>query len=736
MLSSMLSRLSVLLKPTVRRFFAGGVTLGVSFVLALGPLPLMSFQALADDPPTTARPSDPRRGPVTSRDQLGRLNQGTVILCPGQSYVLNLYYGFNQRQIANTAVESGDPSIAGTQVFTSAQNHPSVRITAGENETNDDKITQVTVAVDIPGVDASIPKPKAGEKVNLRDILSAYSDAKTLTVRVLPKKKCEQLPPPAEKPKAKIGQDPTHVAVSPRSIKICVHGNRVLDMEREIRTNGRYERRRTSPTGNLYDPEQIPPLTGMRLIANSNPAVVGVQLFSRPGGPVKVQFSGLAEGTSTVTLSEHPNPTNVPPLQDTFNVEVKICSEKERENQNSWNGIGHGFELLPFSELPVQDRTFEEECFPEETPENTGEQPSTGEKKKADKPKMDKPKGGTTTKPKKDGKVSMGESFKTVESGALVSMVTFVDDTQLEVTCPNDAQAGEMITCSVLSEDPVKVDPNDYQVTVQSTQVVTDTSAKETMQRISMALPAGVLEPLMVLKDKATGEAVCHGTLPVSPKVAVPPPSAETPSVLFPKATHVGEPVTFKGNFTQPVEETAVKIGEQPAEVLAKSPRTMVVDNPAGTTMIGPQEVVVTQGEQVTRGPVAMLPPRPEGFGQPVDPNILANLPSPSAMEASLSPACRSEIEGYKARLMTRVDNDWHPPKPPHKGTWTAKLNYNLMRNLSVQAVQVVQPSGFPPVDQSAMQRVYQLQGQFEPLPQCYDKPYLPIEHTFRILYH
>jgi hypothetical protein len=33
------------------------------------------------------------------------------------------------------------------------------------------------------------------------------------------------------------------------------------------------------------------------------------------------------------------------------------------------------------------------------------------------------------------------------------------------------------------------------------------------------------------------------------------------------------------------------------------------------------------------------------------------------------------------------------------------------------------------------MSKVHRLNGQFQPLPQCFAQPYLPIEHTFRVVY-
>jgi TonB family protein len=89
----------------------------------------------------------------------------------------------------------------------------------------------------------------------------------------------------------------------------------------------------------------------------------------------------------------------------------------------------------------------------------------------------------------------------------------------------------------------------------------------------------------------------------------------------------------------------------------------------------------------------------------------------------------------YREDLRGMVDNGWHAAKPPYKGTWTALLHYDITRDGHVANVHVVQSSGVPAVDASAVSRVYEMQGQFRPLPSCYDKDTLDVDHTFKIIY-
>lgn len=153
-----------------------------------------------------------------------------------------------------------------------------------------------------------------------------------------------------------------------------------------------------------------------------------------------------------------------------------------------------------------------------------------------------------------------------------------------------------------------------------------------------------------------------------------------------------------------------------------------MLKNPTNT--VGEQQVVVKEGTVVQRGMVETLPPHVAlNTGSP-----LMAMPSPIEKTA-VDGACQELVSTYKQNLRSEVDRNWHPPKPYSKGTWVTLLKYDLTKDNRVVNINVVKPSGDPRLDQAAVSRVYQLQGQFKPIPQCYQQDRLPIDHTFKIIY-
>jgi outer membrane biosynthesis protein TonB len=316
---------------------------------------------------------------------------------------------------------------------------------------------------------------------------------------------------------------------------------------------------------------------------------------------------------------------------------------------------------------------------------------------------------------------SSDKSFQTVMHDGVTTLTADIDDTALAIHCPADTQDGDMITCSVISDDPAKVNPNDYVVAIESTQVISEETEDKDKSKFSVNIPTGALAALISLKKK-TGEEVCHGEMPVKPAMAMKPPAGE---ILFPRQVETGKPLLFKGDFAAPVKDTVVTVDGESANVLAKSPRTLVVDNKGLTE--GAKNITVKSGETQISGPVNIFNPS----------TVARNLTPPQNLTqaTTLAPDCQQQVNAYKAQLRSRVDQNWQPPKPPTHGTWVATLTYNLMKDLSVSNVQVVRSSGYSPLDQSAMSRVSRLNGQFGPIPECFTQPYLPIEHTFRVIY-
>ena len=96
---------------------------------------------------------------------------------------------------------------------------------------------------------------------------------------------------------------------------------------------------------------------------------------------------------------------------------------------------------------------------------------------------------------------------------------------------------------------------------------------------------------------------------------------------------------------------------------------------------------------------------------------------------------CQSKVNTYISNLKTILNDTWSPPKPPKRGVWKSLLNYSVTRSGQVENVQVVETSGYEPLDQEAMNHVYTLEQNFPPFPSCYPGDSLPVDHTFRLLF-
>ncbi|MGK7926402.1 MAG: TonB family protein [Spirulina sp.] len=96
---------------------------------------------------------------------------------------------------------------------------------------------------------------------------------------------------------------------------------------------------------------------------------------------------------------------------------------------------------------------------------------------------------------------------------------------------------------------------------------------------------------------------------------------------------------------------------------------------------------------------------------------------------------CRSLVSVYKANLQASLVQTWEVPRPPHKGVWTTRLAYKLHRDGTVSDVEVIQSSGFEPLDRSAIDHLQNIQAVFRPFPSCYQADFMEITHRFELTY-
>lgn len=104
-------------------------------------------------------------------------------------------------------------------------------------------------------------------------------------------------------------------------------------------------------------------------------------------------------------------------------------------------------------------------------------------------------------------------------------------------------------------------------------------------------------------------------------------------------------------------------------------------------------------------------------------------------LQDSMRQLCDMTIDMYRQNLRSTVDEGWKSPKPPQKGTYIAKLQYDLQKDGYVRNIRVLQSSGYKPIDDSAINRVQQLQGTFRPIPSCFPDEFMEIDHTFKVIY-
>ncbi len=111
------------------------------------------------------------------------------------------------------------------------------------------------------------------------------------------------------------------------------------------------------------------------------------------------------------------------------------------------------------------------------------------------------------------------------------------------------------------------------------------------------------------------------------------------------------------------------------------------------------------------------------------------NSPETSESESStVSVNCQSQVNNYLTNLKATLGNTWNPPKPPRRGLWQSFVTYTITRNGKVQNLQIVQSSGYQPLDEAALEHVRSIERNFPSFPRCYQKEELPVDQTFKVI--
>lgn len=183
---------------------------------------------------------------------------------------------------------------------------------------------------------------------------------------------------------------------------------------------------------------------------------------------------------------------------------------------------------------------------------------------------------------------------------------------KIKVNFPDDMAAGDTISGTVIAE-PVGAtleekernsdELNGYVVEVKAEDKTVKEASVKTKLLTGVAIPAGLAGGVttLILKDNK-GKIVAKTQIHVQPK----PPAIETPSIptsddfQLPRVGQAGRPIEVSGPFDGDIDTTAVKIGGSDVEVLAESPRKVVVQSPRD--VVGPTEIEVKEANVVAKG--------------------------------------------------------------------------------------------------------------------------------------
>ena len=183
---------------------------------------------------------------------------------------------------------------------------------------------------------------------------------------------------------------------------------------------------------------------------------------------------------------------------------------------------------------------------------------------------------------------------------------------KIKVNFPDDMAAGDTISGTVIAEPSGATleerernsdELNGYVVEVEAEDKTVKEASVKTKLLTGVAIPAGLAGGVttLILKDNK-GKIVAKTQIPVQPK----PPAIETPSVptsddfQLPSVGQAGRPIEVSGPFDGDIDTTAVKIGGREVDVLAESPRKVVVQSPRD--VVGPTEIEVKEANVVAKG--------------------------------------------------------------------------------------------------------------------------------------
>lgn len=682
-----------------------------------------STALLLADPPEDQPPIDVR-SEVTSREQIGHIRDNVLILCPTESKVVDLSAILSRQGRFNARARVQNRSTASVSVQRNRRNHVILTITAGANDTNQDKLTRVQVQTRHEILGTGVPEAAgrgtqdrghgihgSGENSRPHQVQGASYEVRNgyITVRVLAKRKCDEIAAEEARQAAlRAGQNARQAGrqqPTGRNVRICRASAKRYNLDSDVSTLGRYNYRNNPLRG------QTPRIEGVEILSNSNPTVAYANMYAifndhrnRQGmtaDPVMLVIHAEEVGQTTIRVKEFPLPVNVLPWEETYNVTVIACDNDDRRREYVRSFLPRGYQLMPIPPSAAARRRAEENSFrefmgedplpevPDVDPQDPNRGAGEGTEAQPDEDGGEKSATGTdsdksgTDKAEKDNKQSsIGNGAKHfVQDGSLAALVINDGGKQVKVACPNDTEAGDTIACSVLDENDQVTDA--YKVQVTSTAVFEDDETEELPKvaigdnaqsgRFSWEVPLNMASALISLTN-SQGQPVGEGHLPIYPHGTF-----EQPTVYgFPAHTELGQPIRVSGPMTETATNTAigdtgnlVQINNQPANVIAQSPRGVIAQNT--NTAVGQNDIAINaNGANVAGQSVPNMPPTDTlsgGGGRIGDNGIpINNTPTPTpgnpCANGSITGGgpnlCRPPVENPVATV-PGTDGDWTP---------------------------------------------------------------------------
>ncbi len=152
--------------------------------------------------------------------------------------------------------------------------------------------------------------------------------------------------------------------------------------------------------------------------------------------------------------------------------------------------------------------------------------------------------------------------------------------------------AGDAISGTVVAEPGGKGELSGYVVEI-------DKKKTSVVDRV-LKLTAPSANSLTILLKDSTGKQLGRSVVPVQP-----PTPATSNGFVLPTLGQQGRPVVITGPFDGNAANTTCTMGGESAEILAESPRQLVVSSPTNVT--GQTQITVTENNQTTKAPFRNL---------------------------------------------------------------------------------------------------------------------------------